>query len=162
MDHIWTPWRMKYVTGDKEGKGCIFCTAEEGSDDRENLVFYRGQHVFMILNRYPYTSGHVMCVPYAHQAQLQDLSEETRIELMACTTKTVTVLQQVYEPEGFNIGLNLGAVAGAGVAEHLHIHIVPRWTGDTSFMTAVGETRVLPESLDETYRRVKDAWEAVG
>lgn len=162
MDHIWTPWRMKYIKGDTKDAGCIFCMAAEGSDDRENLVFYRGQHVFMILNRYPYTSGHVMCVPYAHQAQLQDLLEETRIELMACMTKTVAVLQQVYEPEGFNVGLNLGAVAGAGVAEHLHIHIVPRWVGDTSFMTAVGDTRVLPESLDETYRRVKDAWEAVG
>jgi ATP adenylyltransferase len=153
---------MKYIKGDTNDGGCIFCMAAEGSDDRENLVFYRGQNVFMILNRYPYTSGHVMCVPYAHQAHLQDLLEETRIELMACMTKTVAVLQQVYEPEGFNIGLNLGEVAGAGVAEHLHIHIVPRWVGDTSFMTAVGSTRVLPESLEDTYRRVKDTWESLG
>lgn len=161
MDHIWTPWRMQYIQGNTKDDGCIFCLAAEGSDDRENLVFYRGENVFMILNRYPYTSGHVMCVPYDHESRLQDLSDEIRNELMACITKTVAILQEVYDPEGFNIGLNLGAVAGAGVAEHLHVHIVPRWTGDTSFMTAVSATRVLPEVLADTFRRVKEAWEAV-
>lgn len=153
---------MKYILKDNEGQECIFCAAAKGSNDRENLVFSRGEQVFMILNRYPYTSGHVMCVPFAHEAHLSDLSKETRGEMMEKVNKAVEVLQKVYNPEGFNIGLNLGEVAGAGVAEHLHIHIVPRWTGDTSFMTAVGDTRVLPESLMDTYRRVKEAWDVLG
>ncbi len=160
MDHIWTPWRMKYIRQNNKNKDCIFCAAAQEKDDRENLVFYRGKHVFMILNRYPYTSGHVMCIPYAHEARLGDVTKETRGEMMELVNKAVGVLQNVYSPEGFNIGLNLGEVAGAGVAEHLHIHIVPRWTGDTSFMTAVGDTRVLPESLAVTFERVKKAWEA--
>jgi len=161
LDHIWTPWRMKYIQENHDKENCIFCSAATGEDDFENLVFFRGEHVFMILNRYPYTSGHVMCVPYVHESTLQGLSREIRVEMMDFTSKAVTVLQKVYTPEGFNVGLNLGKVAGAGVADHVHMHIVPRWMGDTNFMSTVGETRVLPESLDETYRRVKDAWEAV-
>ena len=159
MDHIWTPWRMKYIKENDEDQACIFCAAAKSKNDPEKLVFYRGESVFMILNRYPYTSGHVMCVPYAHEAQLADITREARGEMMEMVNRALEVLARVYTPEGFNIGLNLGAVAGAGVAEHLHIHIVPRWTGDTSFMTAVGDTRVLPESLPDTYRRVKEAWE---
>ncbi len=162
MDRIWTPWRMKYIKENNGDLDCFFCSAVKGENDRDNLVFYRGEHVFMILNRYPYTSGHVMCVPYAHEARLQDITKEARGELMELVSIAIEVLQLVYEPEGFNIGLNLGEVAGAGVAEHLHIHIVPRWTGDTSFMTAVGDTRVLPESLPVTYQRVKEAWDAFG
>jgi ATP adenylyltransferase len=150
---------MKYILGHNEKKECIFCSALEAGNDQENLIFSRGEHVFMILNRYPYTSGHVMCVPYAHQACLQDLSEETRAEMIELTSKAVEVLQCVYSPEGFNVGLNLGAAAGAGVAEHLHVHIVPRWVGDTNFMTAVGDTRVLPEALADTFERVKQAWD---
>lgn len=153
---------MKYIRQNNEDKECIFCVAAKGADDRENLIFYRGEDAFMILNRYPYTSGHVMCVPYVHEARLDDVTKETRGEMMELVNKAVEVLERVYKPEGFNIGLNLGEVAGAGVAEHLHIHIVPRWTGDTSFMTAVGDTRVLPESLSVTYQRVEEAWEALG
>jgi len=160
LDHIWTPWRMKYIQENSDTENCIFCSAAMGEDDCNKLVFFRGEHVFMILNRYPYTTGHVMCVPYAHERRLHDLTKETRIEMMDFTSKAVQVLQRVYAPEGFNIGLNLGKVAGAGVADHLHMHIVPRWMGDTSFMSAVGDTRVLPESLTDTYRRVKKAWEA--
>jgi ATP adenylyltransferase len=150
---------MKYIQKEKDDDRCIFCAAAASADDEHNLVFYRGEHAFMILNRYPYTSGHVMCVPYMHKDRLWDLKEETRMEMMALINKAVKVLEVVYHPEGFNIGWNLGEIAGAGVADHLHAHIVPRWAGDTSFMTAVGNTRVLPESLDETYRRVKEAWE---
>lgn len=160
MNYIWTPWRMKYIQENRDEKGCIFCLAAAAEDGLENLVFYRGEGVFMILNRYPYTSGHIMCVPYVHVRHLQDLSREVRNELMESASKAVEVLQSVYEPEGFNLGLNLGDVAGAGIAEHLHMHIVPRWGGDTSFISTVGQTRVLPESLQETYRRVKEAWDS--
>ena len=160
MNHIWTPWRMKYIQEHNDDKGCVFCLAAEGDDGLSNLVFHRGEGIFMILNRYPYTSGHVMCVPYVHVDRLQDLPRATRLELMDMVCKAVEVLQLVYHPEGFNIGLNLGKVAGAGIADHLHMHIVPRWGGDTNFMSAVGQTRVLPESLSDTYRRVKEAWDA--
>ena len=160
MNHIWTPWRMKYIQENQDEKGCVFCMAAEVDDGLNNLVFHRGKGVFMILNRYPYTSGHVMCVPYVHVDRLQDLPRASRLELMDMVCKAVEVLQLVYHPEGFNIGLNLGKVAGAGIADHLHMHIVPRWGGDTNFMSAVGQTRVLPESLSETYRRVKEAWDA--
>ena len=159
MDHIWTPWRMKYIQENQPENECIFCLAAESQEDEQHLIFYRGARVYMILNRYPYTSGHVMCVPYVHQSRLHDLSEAARAEIMELVSRSVEVLQSVYAPDGFNVGLNLGEVAGAGVADHLHMHIVPRWGGDTNFMTSVGETRVLPEALDETYRRVKEAWD---
>ena len=160
MDYIWTPWRMKYIQEHNYYEGCIFCLAVESEDNLENLIFHRGEHVYMILNRFPYTTGHVMCVPFAHKDRLHDLPRAARIEMMELTSKTVEVLQSIYQPEGFNIGLNLGEVAGAGIADHLHTHIVPRWGGDMSFMSTVCHTRVLPESLIDTYRRVKEAWEA--
>ncbi len=159
MEHIWTPWRMEYIQEHSDYEGCIFCLAAEAEDNEGNLIFYRGEHVFMILNRYPYTSGHVMCVPYAHKSRLQDLSRETRIEMMDLVSKAVEVLQSVYQPEGFNVGLNLGESAGAGMADHLHMHIVPRWGGDTNFMSAIGLTRVMPESLPDTFHRIKSAWD---
>jgi ATP adenylyltransferase len=151
---------MKYIQEHHDYEGCIFCLAAVDDEDIENLIFYRGENVFMILNRYPYTSGHVMCVPYAHVDRLHAMSAAARAEMMELTNQAVDVLQQVYKPEGFNVGLNLGAMAGAGLADHLHMHIVPRWGGDTNFMSTVGETRVLPESLTETYDRVKAAWDA--
>lgn len=159
MEHIWTPWRMEYIQEQSDYEGCVFCLAVEAEDNGENLIFYRGERVFMILNRYPYTSGHVMCVPYSHKNRLQDLSREARIEMMDLVSKAVEVLQSVYQPEGFNVGLNLGESAGAGLADHLHMHIVPRWGGDTNFMSTIGLTRVMPESLPDTYRRIKDAWD---
>ena len=158
VDHIWTPWRMEYILEDHDKEGCIFCLAAEGGDDHKHLVFYRGEFNFMILNRYPYTSGHVMCVPYVHEAHLQGLNFEIRTEMMEMTTKAAAVLQSVYHPDGLNVGLNLGEMAGAGVEDNLHMHIVPRWAGDTNFMASIGNTRVLPESLPETYERVKAEW----
>ncbi len=152
---------MKYIQTDPPENECIFCLAAESHADQKHLVVYRGEHVFLILNRYPYTSGHVMCVPYAHQPRLQDLTAPARAEMIEMVSLSVEVLQSVYAPDGFNVGLNLGQLAGAGIEDHLHTHVVPRWGGDTNFMTSVGETRVLPESLDETYRRVKAAWSEV-
>ena len=159
MDHLWTPWRMKYIQEAQEQEGCVFCLAAESDADEAYFVFARGEHHFLILNRYPYTSGHVMVVPYGHVNQLDALSDAARSEMMALTNLAVVVLEEVYHPEGFNLGMNLGGVAGAGIADHLHLHVVPRWGGDTNFMTAVGQTRVLPESLEDTYLRVKAAWE---
>ncbi|OQB85047.1 MAG: AP-4-A phosphorylase [Chloroflexi bacterium ADurb.Bin120] len=161
MNHIWTPWRMKYIQGDAAERACAFCLAAEREDGQENLVFHRGENLFMILNRYPYTSGHMMCVPFLHVSKLDDLTSEARCELMELVAKAVRVLSDVYKPEGFNVGMNLGSVAGAGIADHLHMHIVPRWGGDTSFISILSGTRVVPESLEVTYQKVKEAWERV-
>lgn len=150
---------MKYIQEHKDYEGCIFCLAAQAEDNEENLVFFRGEYGYLILNRYPYTSGHIMCVPYAHEDRLHNLTRETRTEMMDLVSQAVEVLQSIYQPDGFNVGLNLGEMAGAGVADHLHMHIVPRWGGDTNFMSSIGGTRVLPETLPETYRRVKAAWE---
>ncbi len=159
LDFLWTPWRMKYIQERHDYEGCVFCRAAEEHDDQKNLIFYRGEHVFLILNRYPYTSGHVMCVPYDHKARLQDLTQAARWEMMDMVNRCIEILQMLYQPDGFNVGLNLGEMAGAGVAEHLHAHIVPRWSGDTNFMSSIGDTRVLPEDLETSYQRIKAAWE---
>lgn len=159
MDPLFTPWRMKYIQENQPENECIFCLAAESQEDEKHLVFYRGTHVYLILNRYPYTSGHVMCVPYSHASRLDKLTQAARTEMMELVNRSIEVLESVYEPDGFNVGLNLGEAAGAGVAGHLHMHIVPRWAGDTNFMTSVGGTRVLPETLGDTYQRVKEAWD---
>ena len=148
---------MRYITEFKKN-GCVFCGALTLEDGPENLIISRGQKSFVILNAFPYTSGHVMVLPYQHVPDLSDLDADTRAEMMEMVTKSSQVLKKLYTPEGFNIGINMGEAAGAGIEEHIHIHIVPRWMGDTNFMTAVGQTRVLPEALEDTYRRVKDAW----
>jgi len=160
MDYLWSPWRMEYIENPKDKNGCVFCNAQAMEDGAENLIAYRGQFSFVILNRYPYTSGHLMAIPYQHSSTLKDLDAETRAEIMELTSRCTTVLTSIYQPQGFNVGINMGAAAGAGVEEHVHIHIVPRWSGDTNFMSSVGETRVLPEALEDTYKRVKAAFEA--
>ena len=157
MNHIWSPWRMEYIEKSKE-EACIFCLAQENEDGPENLIAFRGVRAYVILNRYPYTSGHLMVVPFDHQAHFEDLDQRTRAEMMELTTHCMIVLRKVYHPEAFNIGANIGESAGAGVKAHVHIHIVPRWAGDTNFMSILGETRVLPEALETTYRRVKDGF----
>ncbi len=149
---------MRYVTSHKRKDGCVFCHVLEVTDSSENLIVYRGERAYAIINRYPYTSGHVMIVPYAHEAKLEDLDQETRAEMMELTSSGAQILEALYKPQGFNIGINLGEAGGAGIEEHIHIHIVPRWVGDTNFMTAVGETRVVPEAVDITWKRIKDAW----
>lgn len=158
MDHLWSPWRMSYIQSPKSKNGCVFCEALEKEDGQKNLIVYRGEYSFVILNRYPYTSGHIMILPFIHRPNLIDLDAPTRAEMMELTAKGTDVLQKQYNPQGFNLGANLGEAAGAGIEEHIHIHIVPRWTGDTNFMSSLGQTRVLPEALEDTYRRIKEIW----
>jgi ATP adenylyltransferase len=157
MNHIWAPWRMEYIESSKE-EGCVFCSAQEKDDSVENLIAFRGERAYVILNRYPYTSGHLMVVPFDHQPHLEELDTLTRAEMMELATRCMTVLRRIYHPEAFNMGANIGEAAGAGVKSHVHIHIVPRWGGDTNFMSTVGGTRVLPEALESTYERVKSGF----
>jgi len=154
MEHIWSPWRYNYIaTADKKA-GCVFCLILEGSDEN-NYVVHRARFNFVILNLYPYTSGHLMVVPYKHEASLADVDEETTTEMIRLAARAQKALESEYNPDGFNMGMNLGRSAGAGVADHLHLHVVPRWTGDANFVSIIGETRVLPEDLATTYQKLK-------
>jgi ATP adenylyltransferase len=159
MKYLWSPWRMTYIEKNKFEVACAFCDALEESDSAGNLIVYRGPRAFIILNRFPYTSGHLMTVPYQHCPSLEDLNPETRAEIIELANLGMQVLRQVYQPQGFNLGINLGEAAGAGITDHIHMHVVPRWTGDTNFMSSLGHTRVLPETLEDTYNRIKGAWE---
>jgi ATP adenylyltransferase len=158
MKHIWSPWRMKYIEKAEKEEGCVFCNAQAKKDSPANLIAFRGQRAFVILNLYPYTSGHLMVVPFEHRATLEDLDPATRAEIMELTSQCMTVLRRIYNPQAFNMGANIGEAAGAGVPGHVHIHIVPRWGADTNFMSTLGETRVLPESLEDTYERVREGF----
>lgn len=159
MKYIWSPWRMSYIQSHRQETDCVFCLEMSRADGPENLIIYRGQNAFVILNRYPYTSGHLMIVPYIHESTLVKLDAGTRAELMELVNQAIVILEQVYKPQGFNVGVNIGEAAGAGITQHIHIHVVPRWGGDTNFMSSLAQTRVLPESLEETYRRLKQAWQ---
>jgi len=151
---------MRYVTdADKPGT-CVFCNAVSEKDDEKNLVVHRGKEAYVLLNRYPYTSGHLMIVPNLHVPSIEDLAPEVRAEMIELVTQALAALRAVYHPQGFNVGINMGEAAGAGIAEHAHIHIVPRWVGDTSFISTVGETRVIPEELTVTFKRISSAWSA--
>lgn len=152
---------MPYIGRDKaaeKAKGCVFCLALAEADGPGNLIVHRGKQAFVIVNRFPYTSGHLMVLPFSHVASLDEIDAATRAELIELTNAAVQVVQRVYKPQGFNLGANLGEAAGAGLGDHLHLHILPRWVGDTNFISTVGETRVLPETLEETWQRVRDAW----
>jgi ATP adenylyltransferase len=152
MKVLWAPWRMEYIVSHKE-KDCIFCIRAAAKNDRDNLVLYRGSTVFVMMNKYPYNNGHLMVVPYAHQSSLSGLDDDTRLELMNTTQRGIEALG-IFHPEAFNVGINIGKVAGAGVEDHIHIHIVPRWGGDTNFMAVTGETRVIPEHIMDTYDKL--------
>ena len=159
MDRLFTPWRLAYVTeASRSEPGCIFCRALAHINE-EPLVVHRGRRAFVILNKFPYNNGHVMVVPHRHTGELGALDADELAEMMALAQLVERALTTIYQPHGFNLGLNIGKSAGAGVLDHLHLHVVPRWNGDTSFMTVFGETRVLPEQLDETAKRLRAALE---
>ena len=158
MDYLWSPWRYQYVTAARPGSSCIFCEYARSSNDEQNLVVHRGRHNFILLNRFPYTSGHVMVAPFEHADTLAAVSPETLEELILLTRECERHLRAIYRPSGLNLGMNLGESAGAGIAGHIHMHVLPRWSGDTSFITTVAETRVLPEDLAVTWRKLHEAF----
>jgi ATP adenylyltransferase len=154
---IWAPWRLEYVKdASKDAEdGCIFCVKPREGQDAENLIVHRGDRSFVILNKFPYTNGHLMVAPYDHLARLQDLAAQTLAEMMALAQRAMDRLDRVYEPHGYNVGMNQGHVAGAGVEHHIHLHVVPRWGGDTNFMPVISDTRVMPQSLEDSYEALK-------
>ncbi len=158
MDYLWSPWRMHYISNKLDEPQCVFCHACEQDKDEEYLILHRGKTAFVILNRFPYTSGHLMVLPYEHRSSYEDLNAETRAEMMELINTATRVIRAVYQPHAFNLGANIGEDAGAGIAAHFHIHLVPRWRGDSNFMTVTAGTRVLPEDLAVSYRRLREAW----
>lgn len=157
MDYLWTPWRYRYIVAAGREEGCVFCAAASAGDDAGMLIALRGKKNFIILNRFPYTTGHVMIVPYAHRATLEECEPETLAEMMELARRLQVALGALYHPQGYNLGMNIGRAAGAGIAGHLHLHLLPRWTGDTNFMTTVGGTRLEPEDLAVTYEKLRQA-----
>jgi ATP adenylyltransferase len=157
MDYLWTPWRYAYVTAAEKISGCIFCDLPKESDDTKVRIVLRAKYCYVVLNTYPYTPGHVMVVPFTHLDQLQKLPREAAHEMMELSQGMEAVLRQLYSPDGVNLGMNIGKAAGAGVAGHIHMHVLPRWVADANFVSVVGETRILPESLEMTYNRIKGA-----
>jgi ATP adenylyltransferase len=162
MDRLWAPWRMGYIVNNsKDHTSCFLCEARKQNDDRKNYVLYRGRHSYVIMNLYPYNNGHLLVVPYEHIPDMTALSIDALTDLMRCTQDSLNALKQDMNPEGFNVGINIGKVAGAGLPGHMHIQIVPRWTGDTSYLTVFDETRVMPELLDGTYERLRPYFEKI-
>jgi ATP adenylyltransferase len=160
MDRLWSPWRLQYVSGKtKDGTGCVFCAPSDAAES-DSLVVHDGRVSYVVLNLYPYNNGHLMVVPRRHVATLRELTAEELQEIALFTQRAEAVLTSAYQPDGINVGINLGKSAGAGIHEHLHVHLVPRWNGDTNFMTVVGETRVLPEDLAATVTRLKPLFDA--
>jgi ATP adenylyltransferase len=157
MDYLWTPWRYAYVSTAEKALGCVFCEAAASTDDRKSLIVYRGKHCFIILNAYPYTPGHVMIVPYAHLDELRKLPPEAAHEMMNLSQRTESALRNLYHPDGINLGMNIGKAAGAGIAGHLHMHELPRWVADANFVSVIGEPLILPETLDDTWKKMHEA-----
>jgi len=161
VDHLWSPWRYRYLTHPREREGCIFCEMAADNHDEQNLIVHRGTYNFVLLNRFPYTSGHLMVVPFAHASELNAIEEAAAFELMRLMRLAEGHLRRIYQPQGLNLGMNIGESAGAGIAGHIHMHVLPRWFGDSNFMTTIGETRVLPEELDVTWQKLSSAFATV-
>jgi ATP adenylyltransferase len=159
-DRIWAPWRIEYIKGEKTNE-CIFCSKPAAGDDRSSLIVHRGERCFVMLNAFPYTNGHVMVAPYAHTARLDELDTPTAAEMMELAQRSVRAIDRSYGPEGYNVGANLGAVAGAGIEDHVHLHVVPRWKGDTNFMPVLADVRVLPQRLDDSWEDLHAAFSAL-
>lgn len=158
MKRLWSPWRSQYVAGQEtEDASCIFCRFPQEQDDSRNLVVYRGELAYVVMNRFPYNSGHLMIVPYEHTAEFQTLSASALAEVMSLLSTCLTALRTAFKPDGYNAGMNLGSAAGAGVADHIHMHVVPRWVGDTNFMPALADVKVMPEMLEDSYRKLAAA-----
>jgi ATP adenylyltransferase len=155
---LWAPWRIEYILSPDKEDACIFCSRYPKNEDKKNLILYRGETGFVIMNRFPYNSGHLMVVPYRHSGEIRKLSAEEKLEIMDIIQLSIEVLNEVMQPHGYNIGMNLGRVGGAGVLDHLHYHIVPRWNGDTNFMPVIGNTKVVSEALDRTYDKLKEGF----
>jgi ATP adenylyltransferase len=154
MKTLWAPWRIEYIAGEKE-EGCIFCDKPKEGRDKENLILYKGDTGFIIMNRYPYSNGHLMAVPYKHTNDMSELNDDERLELLNLTAKCIEILD-IMNPDGFNVGMNLGTAGGAGIDDHLHFHIVPRWNGDTNFMPLIGDVKIMPEYLEDTYKTLSE------
>ena len=161
MKYLWAPWRMTYIKEGPQPDRCLFCDLLQQEDSPANLILYRGQHAFVVLNRYPYTNGHMMIVPFEHQDTLEKLAAPILNEMIALTSTAMSVLRVTSQPNGFNLGANIGEAAGAGVKEHVHLHVLPRWSGDTNFMATTAHTRVIPEALNETYALLRSGWEEI-
>ena len=159
MERLWAPWRMKFIEELRDkGSGCIFCELAQPGDDRERLVLHRGKSCYAVLNRYPYNNGHMMVVPYRHAGELSDLTGDEHREMLAICSGAMGIVREAMEAEGFNMGINVGAVAGAGITGHIHMHLVPRWRGDSNFLPIIGGTKSLPEYLDDTYGRLVEGF----
>ena len=158
MDRIWAPWRMDYIEGHSDTADCLFCGLPDAPD---NLILHRGQETYVVLNRYPYTNGHLMVVPYAHQPSLDGFESATLLELISLSRRAMGALRAAYGADSFNLGMNIGKPAGAGVVNHVHMHVLPRWSGDTNFMATTAETRVIPEGLEITFDRLQGHWDQV-
>lgn len=158
VNNLWAPWRGAYVTG-KKPEGCVFCGIYGNSCDRENQLLYRGEHIFIIMNRFPYNNGHIMLLPARHIADYASLSDDEIVELGKLTKISIGIMKEVFNPDGFNIGYNIGSAAGAGIAAHLHQHIVPRWNGDTNFMPVIGEIKVISEHMETTYLKLAEKFD---
>jgi ATP adenylyltransferase len=154
MKHIWAPWRVEYIRAEKP-QGCILCDKPKENKDDINRILFRGKFNYVMMNNYPYNPGHLMIIPYRHISSIEEMTDEECLEHSRITSRGVTILKKVYHPTGFNIGMNLGKVAGAGIDDHIHSHVVPRWQGDTNFMPVIADVRVIPEAVDDTYKRLK-------
>jgi len=157
VKQLWAPWRLEYVAAANEQEGCIFCLAEAG-DDEERLVVHRGERAFVLLNKFPYTSGHLMVAPKRHVGELGELDDDEALELHRLAVQGLAALAETFGPQGYNLGWNLCRIAGAGIVDHVHVHVVPRWAGDTNFMPVLADVKVLPEALLETRRKLAAAW----